>query len=122
MTRPMKHPHWTAVATRRELATATALSVCLAPALLAAGFLLLLGSSPSEPCHAGQTCGLDPLWALATGVVVGGPSAGSLAYAWLASRPSPISRIRVLGLAVLVCVGWVLVTWLALSPMATPQP
>jgi hypothetical protein len=54
---------------------------------------------------------------------VGGvSSAGSLAYAWLASRPSPISRIRVLGLAVLVCIGWVLVTWLALSPMATPEP
>jgi hypothetical protein len=110
------------IATRRQEVTASALTVCLIPVILLSGFLFLLGGSPSEPCHVGQSCGLDPLWALATGSVVGLPSAAALVYAWLFKRPSVANRLRVLAVAVLICGAWALVTWLAFSPMATPQP
>ena len=110
-------------ATRRQRVTASALTVCLIPVILVSGFLFLLGGSPSEPCHVGRSCGgLNPMWALATAFVAGLPSAVALLYAWMPKRPSPAHRIGVLVSAVLICVVWALVTLLAFSPMATPQP
>jgi hypothetical protein len=114
--------HWTMTATLRQEVAAGILTICLVPVLLVSGFLLLMGMSPSEPCHAGQQCGLNVLWALATAFVAGLPSAVALLYAWVFKRPSPARRIRALALATLICVAWALVSWLVFSPMATPQP
>ena len=113
--------HWTMTSTLRQDVTAGALTIVLVPVVLASGFLLLLSMSPSEPCHVGRSCGMNPLWALATAFVAGLPSAVALVYAWLSKRPSAAHRIRVLALAVLICAAWALVTWLAFSPMAAPH-
>jgi hypothetical protein len=114
--------HWTKTATLRQQVTAGALTSVLVPVVLVFGFLFLLSMAPSEPCRVGHPCGYDPMWALATAFVVCLPLALALLYAWMFKRPSPAHRIGVLVFAVLICVAWALVTWLAFSPMATVQP
>jgi hypothetical protein len=90
--------------------------------VLVSGFLFLLSMAPSEPCRVGHPCGYDPIWVLATAFVACFPSAVALLYAWMFKRPSPAHRIGVLAFPFLICAAWALVTWLAFSPMAAPQP
>jgi hypothetical protein len=110
------------IATLRQEVTVGVLTMVLVPALLISGLLFFAAGAPSEPCRAGRPCGFDPLWGFATAFVVGLPSAVALLYAWLFKRPSPAHRIGVLAFAVLICVAWALVSWLAFPVMATPQP